>query len=46
MEILILTMQTHQKYFPLFTKKNEITNEFIVIANKKDDKGIIKMREL
>ncbi len=43
MEILILTMQTHQKYFPLFTKKNEITNEFIVIANKKDDKGIIKI---
>ena len=37
-EILILTMQSHQKYFPLFTKKDEITNEFIVIANKKDDK--------
>ena len=42
-EILILTMQSHQKYFPLFTKKNEITNEFIVIANKKDDKGLIKI---
>ncbi len=41
-EILILTMQSHQKYFPLFTKKDEITNEFIVIANKKDDRGIIK----
>ena len=41
-EILILTMQSHQKYFPLFTKKNEITNEFIVIANKKDDRGLIK----
>ena len=42
-EILILTMQSHQKYFPLFTKKNEITNEFIVIANKKDQKGLIKI---
>ena len=41
-EILILTMQSHQKYFPLFTKKDEITNEFIVIANKKDSKGLIK----
>ncbi len=42
-EILILTMQSHQKYFPLFTKKNEITNEFLVIANKKDHKGLIKI---
>ena len=42
-EILILTMQSHQKYFPLFTKKNEITNEFIVIANKKDERGLIKI---
>ena len=42
-EILILTMQSHQKYFPLFTKKDEITNEFIVISNKKDDTGIIKI---
>ena len=42
-EILILTMQSHQKYFPLFTKKNEITNEFIVISNKKDDRGLIKI---
>ena len=42
-EILILTMQSHQKYFPLFTKKNEITNEFLVISNKKDLKGLIKI---
>ena len=42
-EILILTMQSHQKYFPLFTKKDEITNEFIVISNKKDTKGLIKI---
>ncbi len=42
-EILILTMQYHQKYFPLFTKKNEITNEFLVISNKKDERGLIKI---
>ena len=42
-EILILTMQVHQKYFPLFTKKDEITNEFLVVANNKDQKGLIKI---
>jgi len=41
-EILILTMQSHQKYFPLFSKKDEITNEFLVVANNKDKKGLIK----
>ncbi len=41
-EILILTMQSHQKYFPLFTKKKELTNEFIVVSNKKDNRGFIK----
>ena len=41
-EILILTMQSHQKYLPLFSNKNEITNEFIVVSNKKDDRGLIK----
>jgi len=42
-EILILTMQLNQKYFPLFTKKDEITNEFLVVANNKDQKGLIKI---
>ena len=42
-EILILTMQSHQKYFPLFTKKDEITNEFLVVINNKDQKGLIKI---
>ena len=42
-EILILTMQVHQKYFPLFTKKDEITNEFLVVANNNDKKGLIKI---
>ncbi len=42
-EILILTMQSHQKYFPTFNNKNEITNEFLIVANKKDQKGLIKI---
>ena len=42
-EILILTMQSHQKYFPIFNNKNEITNEFLIVANKKDQKGLIKI---
>ena len=42
-EILILTMQSHQKYFPTFNEKNEITNEFLIVINKKDQKGLIKL---
>ena len=41
-EILTLTMETHQKYFPTFNDKNEITNEFLIVTNKKDHKGLIK----
>ena len=41
-EILILAMESHQKYFPTFNTKNEITNEFIIVTNKKDKKGLIK----
>ncbi len=42
-EILTLTMQSHQKYFPTFDEKNEITNEFLIVTNKKDHKGLIKL---
>ena len=42
-EILIITMQYHQKYFPTFDKKGDITNEFLVVSNKKDLKGLIKL---
>ncbi|MDC3355585.1 glycine--tRNA ligase subunit beta, partial [Candidatus Pelagibacter sp.] len=42
-EILIITMQYHQKYFPTFDKKGKITNEFLVVANNKDTKGYIKL---
>jgi glycyl-tRNA synthetase beta chain len=41
-EILIITMQNHQKYFPTFDEKGNITNEFLVVANNKDKKGFIK----
>ena len=42
-EILILTMETHQKYFPTFNDKNQITNEFLIVTNRKDNKGLIKI---
>ena len=42
-EILIMTMQYHQKYFHTFDKKGNITNEFLVVANKKDIKKFIKL---
>jgi len=42
-EILIITMQYHQKYFPTFDKKEKITNEFLVVANNKDKEGYIKL---
>ena len=36
-------MQSHQKYFPTFDNKGEITNEFLIVSNKKDQKGLIKI---
>ena len=42
-EILIITMQYHQKYFPTFDKSGNITNEFLVVINNKDKKGFIKL---
>ncbi|MBT4217722.1 MAG: glycine--tRNA ligase subunit beta, partial [Flavobacteriales bacterium] len=42
-EILTLTMQSHQKYFPTFDEKNKITNEFLIVVNKKDQKGLIRL---
>ncbi len=41
-EILIVTMQNHQKYFPLFDNNNQLTNLFLLVANLSDDKGYIK----
>ena len=38
-EILTLTMQSHQKYFPTFDDKDEITNNFLIVKIKKITKG-------
>jgi len=42
-EILIITMQQHQKYFPLFDNSGKLTNLFLLIANLPDNKGYIKI---
>jgi len=41
-EILIITMQQHQKYFPLFDVKDKLVNKFLFVANLPDIKGYIK----
>ena len=41
-EILTLTMERHQRYFPLFDKKNKLTNLFFFVSNLQDKKGLIK----
>jgi len=41
-EILIVTMQHHQKYFPLFDVNNKLTNLFLLVSNLQDKKGYIK----
>ena len=41
-EILIVTMQHHQKYFPLFDNDNKLTNLFLLVSNLPDKKGYIK----
>ena len=41
-EILITTMQFHQKYFHTLDSNGNITTNFLVVANNKDNKGFIK----
>ncbi len=41
-EILIITMQNHQKYIPTFDKKRNLTNSFLVVSDSKDPKGFVK----
>ena len=40
-EIIISTLEKHQRYFPIFDRKDELTNYFFVVANKKDQKKLI-----
>jgi len=42
-EILIVTMQQHQKYFPLFDNDGKLTNLFLLVANLPDKKSYIKI---
>ncbi len=41
-EILIITMQKHQRYFPLFEKDKKLSNSFLLVSNMIDTKGYIK----
>ncbi len=41
-EIIISTLETHQRYFPLFDNRENLTNYFFIVANKADDKNFIK----
>jgi len=41
-EIIISTLQKHQKYLPLFDSKDSLTNFFLVVANKEDSNNLIK----
>ena len=36
-------MQSSSKIFSNFDNKGKITNEFLIVANKKDQKGLIKI---
>ena len=40
-EIIISTLEKHQRYFPIFDNRNRLTNYFFVVANKKDEKRLI-----
>jgi glycyl-tRNA synthetase beta chain len=41
-EVVISTLQRHQRYFPLFDSKNRLTNNFLIVTNKPDVRDIIK----
>ena len=40
-EIIISTLEKHQRYFPIFDSRDRLTNHFFVVANKKDEKKFI-----
>jgi len=42
-EIIIATLKTNQRYFPLFNNKNMLTNNFLIVSNKPDKKNLIKL---
>ena len=40
-EIIIFTLEKHQRYFPIFDSRERLTNYFFVVANKKDENKLI-----
>ena len=40
-EIIISTLEKHQRYFPIFDSRDRLTNYFFVVSNKKDEKKLI-----
>ena len=40
-EIIISTLEKYQRYFPIFDSRGRLTNNFFVVANKKDEKKFI-----
>ena len=40
-EIIISTLEKHQRYFPIFDNRDRLINYFFVVANKKDKKKLI-----
>ncbi len=41
-EIITSTLENHQKYFPLFDMKKNLSNYFLIVSNKTDTKNMIK----
>jgi len=41
-EIIIISMQQHQKYFPTFDNNKNLTNNFFIVADTSDVKGFVK----
>ena len=42
-EIITITMQHHQRYFPTFDKKDSLTNNFFIITDSLDTKNFVKV---
>ena len=41
-EIIVTTIEKHQKFFPAYDKKNILINSFFIVADCDDKKGLIK----
>ena len=41
-EIITSTLESHQRYFPLFISKEKLSNKFLLVTNKIDNNRIIR----